>query len=473
MTTKHDETKAMITTFKDNKIAYKNIQISNFFDKYKDIKRILGPSGVVMYKINDNIPIIFFQDVHEYPEPTKCKLEDTKDNVWIDDFFKELFKISPQCIDFFIETTLFQQLESPYSENDIKRIVALQKQYSKENMIGLKRIQMTFIDCIGPVKTSCQNYNVRFHNIEFRKFFESRYNLDSHTRQGLFHLPLFHICTLRNNNTNKNRKKITSKKWLPVFPNEAMPCEEENIDDTIKKYMQIRDSVGRAFLIGMLKGNTSLMSQAANRIIDLFKDSTKYTVSDDFISLYSEEKLIKSQYMRLHKQIMGLPTEIREIFCNIILEKYDANLQLDDIKVTDVNEQNIRMKLDDWNLYFGALFIDAYTLARILKVIHVYKNPSIICVYAGEYHVNFYIELLEKYANSLKLKFKSQEESSILNLSDNACINFENDKNKRAWKNIIDTLISTDNLNKCEIHPLVKEFITRGELLKENEVKNT
>lgn len=88
--------------------------ISKHFDDYKKIETLLGPSSLATYEIEGRT-ILFFRDIHIPPKNIcydKCNPEKC---MWISDFLKDLFKITPKCIDFFVK-----QLNGYKSKQNLK-----------------------------------------------------------------------------------------------------------------------------------------------------------------------------------------------------------------------------------------------------------------------------------------------------------------------------------------------------------------
>ena len=79
-----------------------NMQITTpFLRKYKDHIQLQGPSSLIMYEINGRL-LFFFRDIHIEPKQICNNIcnTDKEKCVWVSDFLRELFSISPMCIDY-------------------------------------------------------------------------------------------------------------------------------------------------------------------------------------------------------------------------------------------------------------------------------------------------------------------------------------------------------------------------------------
>lgn len=100
---------------------------------------------------------------------------------------------------------------------------------------------------------------------------------------------------------------------------------------------------------------------------------------------------------------------------------------------------------------FSTVMVDTYALARMLKALYNYSNTSIIIVYAGFYHTNFYIEALNKLVDMTKIE--------EIRASDNieytsACIDIDTGIYYNKWNTIMKTLEDTfKDPKKCKMHP--------------------
>lgn len=420
-----------------------------FIEKYKNFGQIIGPSSIVVYKINNKL-IILFQDVHT--EPSKeCNATCSKNGCeWIHEFLEQLFIKSPVCIDFFNETTNFLQMSKGRKENiqESKRITVvgylgniIKTVKSYANEIGLIKSTKKFADCLGPLKSGCEIYNkVRFHNIEFRRFENNVYNITSFQNEGIFRQGLYYLYPI-----NFELKKIKDINYI------------KNINvkkyDNYKIYLD-KLSLHKNILEALLDGD---MKKVSENIL-LMNDSLKDTISSNILNAFSVEKLENvSPYKKLAKQFKPLPKQIQTICKTFLLERYDAWIipLIDTInKIKDNNKQKnlheINNNLITLNFYYGVILFDAYTIGRMLKSIYIYQDSSMIITYAGKSHTKGYSKLFAKMNDSKIPEFKLEKITELKGTKKSACVNIDNYKTE--WNKIINELTNLfNNPTNCAV----------------------
>jgi len=454
--------------YEKNKSAFftvQNINISNFIKKYKDLNIMLGPNGVSMHKTKNKL-IIFFEDIHESPNK-ECQtvIDADKKSVWIDIFLKELFEISPSCIDFFLETTLFQYIKknAPETEQGIKDIrsynikTMAQVEYKREEKYsqfvattteGLHRVGNLFSDCVGPLKTGCDKYkNIRFHNIEFRRFYLEWYNVNY-----IFSMPLVYmLCPMRKKCEYPNDKiNIIKQMQGQEYEYDIEKIVYDRYDDAIKKYISQISKMYSLLIDGLLKGNLYYVHRAVQMLFSCFDDVMN--IDSKLMDLFEINKLITSSpYLKLSKQLSALNPDIsKKIYDDImrkfknIIEQHIKSIKMYAQKIekeqtsAHTNIKYIFIEIMSILMHFDIITFDAYTLARLMKAISVYDDTSIIIVYAGNGHIDYYLETLPKIITmenvAIIKNLEETEESEYKNY--NNCI----DTTEPQWQKIMTVL---------------------------------
>jgi hypothetical protein len=443
-----------------------NSKITEFIHKYginTNYTTILGPSGVILNKIGSKY-ILYFQDFHVEPKP-ECNTP--TQSVWIDDFLKELFEVTPSCIDFFLESSLFQVKMA--QENIIKLREEKSSKYSKR---GITRLEFEFLDCIGPYKLGCDKYNTRFHDINFRDFDRNIYNINI-SGGSVFQLPLYYMALPSDNQCRYRTDEGVEIKEC-VFPfdvnytrrltstvngpyTNVSSFNPDRYDNVMKNYIRESKRIYLNFLEGILDNDMKKVSDAANALLDLFPNiNIDSRVRDSFtVKRLGEVSL----YSRLNKQISSLPPNVQVTIRRLIIKYYKDDVEpLLDFVIDNLENSVMEYKdVQDYVYYsivnFGSVIVDAYALARVLKAVYNYENELIV-IYAGVAHIEFYIKVLEK--------FKQVEEIASIACVRNckekkACINIL--QGREEWNKIMEVIEATfSEERRCKFHPSLQRL---------------
>ncbi|QKF93512.1 hypothetical protein QKU48_gp0054 [Fadolivirus algeromassiliense] len=422
----------------------KSMEIANameFIKKYKDFKQLLGPSSIVVYKINNKL-LILLQDIHKDPDK-ECNETCSKNGCnWIHEFLEDLFIRSPVCIDFFNETTEFLQLSKgrlgQVDKSFLSKIIQKIKSYTDEQ--GLFKSIKHFADCLGPQKVGCQKYGkVRFHNIEFRRFENPIYNIFGFKNEGPFRYPIYYLYPKK-----FDIDKIKSKNNIKEIKIKKYPIYKKYLD-TLPSYEHI--------LKGLLDGDMKKVSEHLMRMNEMFKD----TINQDILKAIQEDALKTiSPYPKLAKQFSALPENIKQICKSYLLKEYNDWIKglittINQIKHIETKENiyKINKILSKINFYYGVIIFDAYTIGRMMKSIYLYKDSSIIITYAGKSHTKGYSILFNELEKEHAFKLnKITEIKSIV--KDGACINLS--QNQKEWNKVMNELESLfANPTNCSV----------------------
>lgn len=325
--------------------------------------------------------------------------------MWISDFLKDLFKITPKCIDFFCETTQWLQIQAkPQNKEDYEYLKALVNLFIAENKTwkqeGLAKLQNEFTDCLGPLKKGCNIYpKTRFHNIEFRRFnvqaiINVKYNIYDldFDINNVFSCPVLYFSPIKS--IFPSMDEIENNIILDRFN------ELEKFVEKIPKYNDLFDA--------LFDGNMEKMSNVFNDIYGQFP--IFQSVRDIFFTHHALK--YGSPYPKLHKQITALLPNIQDLIKRYFKEKYNSIIN-QIYKSVKQQFENKELWLDDITLKKGKMTnciaglvimigklmlipFDAYTIGRILKAIYNYNDSSLIITYAGGNHIKTYEDIFSK-----------------------------------------------------------------------------
>jgi hypothetical protein len=448
---------------------YDNNDYYNYIDECRKYKEILGPSGLMLYKINNRY-VFLFQDYHIEPVKkcyTICSTDASK-CIWIDNFLEKLLKLSPFCADVFFETVAFLQLPKStdpshikISKENISNQINLFKYYISKR--GLNSTRLTFADCLGPSKINCTNKvtRARIHNIEFRRFASYKYNLDSSFLDSIFSIPLGYIFKgFQNGKTTKESSDF-------IF-NDSEDIDITKYDSNMKFYLDNLDKYNK-ILIYLLDNNMNMLSKT---IITLFGKFDDQDVTNQIYGKFEGERIINgeswkndftpeklklhSPYPKLGKQFNQFDNKINVLLKKFILEEYNKKIKENiniiklyrselDYYITHDSIESIQILrgisklLRNISLETGVAVFDAYTFARVLKSLFIYPDSPTIMMYAGGKHIENYIyffNFLEK--NKIITMEKIVSIGGYNNNVYDACINL-NDYNE-GWNTILDVL---------------------------------
>ncbi|ARF09585.1 hypothetical protein Indivirus_1_208 [Indivirus ILV1] len=444
-----------------------NIENKNFklmINKFREYKVLFGPSGLKLYTIEyKNVikNIIFFYDIHVEPKK-ECDIPCISDKskcIWINDFFQNLYLNSTVCIDHFQETIRFLQIpktDQKTQETAHDRIVKFtgeaEEQFIKDSR-GLVKTMGTFYDCFGPYKEKCQKYKrTRFHNIEFRRFFDKKYDFNPYTfNDSIFKIPIEY--------------------WLKINNSEEIEGHTffYKLDDNMRQYISNLNKY-EDIISNILLGDMNGLSKSINMLFEPFFKIKKY---EKFRTVYEPNVLENSIYMKLSKQLKPLDDNLKGKLKKFIKETYNAGIKgnnsiksiISEIQELDkkISEEKIApidlnkkiyYLLMTMHLYFGSLILDMYTMPRLLKSIFVYKDSNTIILYAGAAHVSRYDELLTSINDKSILNYifsKKPDDIKIDSIveipygKETACIDLQS--YNREWSIVMDKLDSLSNKN--------------------------
>jgi len=417
------------------------LRVSNFIEKYIDHNVIFGPSSVSTYRYYDSY-FVFFGDIHMSPTKKCISYGDGNKSVWIEDFLDDLFKISPTCIDFMVETTMFQQIKKKlpgqeqeqelsdpgvesksdidtYDPEQINKLLEWKKEIRGNtdirNNVGLARIQKKFVDCLGPIKITpggekcVDKYKkVRFHNIEYRRFLDTTYNI---SMGGIgIDLPIHYMsCPIGTKCDYKNLKGS--------FMNLDNKMIKERYDTNIINYIKnVQQPAYINIINGLLFYKPINLAKGINSIVNYFTNPDE-KVSDEQVQRDALKIQTDSQYYKIFKQIDKLNENLARIFIRKIMERFRLIILIK-IKTLQkiVNEHpnsdsmdnktfiKFKKLLFDVVLNMGTLIVDTYALARMLQAVFTYRktslndnNTSLFIVYAGDNHTKFQLEFLVEF----------------------------------------------------------------------------
>ena len=403
-------------------------EATRFLEMFKNLKRIIGPSGLNVFMIGGKI-FFLFNDYHVPPMPHCFKDCGDRDQYCakFDDFLEQFFRASPVCVDFFLETNQFQQLA--FTEKDQPYVPV---DYGWKGDYYIHKTMKKFEECLGPRKRDCQkNYpKTRIHNIEFRRFRNSIYDL-----------------------TARDLNLFTSPKHY---------MESFGFDQNMEKFLDQVDN-HRGIFEAFLDGD---MTKLSNLILTTYAPMKRIfpRLDRDF---NADALVFNSLYTKLAKQFDPLPERIKQASKQALLNRYDTLVQkhLNQIKyikdATGVycipDDSACVLELEDqltqFNADFNVLILDSYAVGRMLKALYVYGDANIIIAYAGGAHTRNYSEILN--AISLidnELFIEPIAQFGVL-INKAACF----DLPKASWKKVSDILTeifkspSPCNLRQIEI----------------------
>lgn len=296
---------------------------------------IIGPQSLDVLKLNNKL-IWLFGDLH-IPNSPEC----TKDgSMFLHDYLDLIFQKSPVCSDAFIETALFAltpQFEQLYEgQPNIPY-------YTKPATHELKFITQKYWNCLGPVKTGCEIYgNVRFHNVDIRvNPYDYYYSLNGKTIA--MHLRSLSFDQLYN---------FWEKRLL-----------------------------WREILISMLDGDLATVST-------LFQEL--YIDLPELRSAYEYPKLLQySGVDRISKQFENIPLAA-ELKASLVTYLDDYLIHYSKINFVG----DIITPISNRLMVITSFFMDAYTVARMVKTIYLYPDSRLIFVYTGIAHYRNIINAL-------------------------------------------------------------------------------
>jgi hypothetical protein len=321
------------------------------------VTSIIGPYSLDVLKLNNKL-IWLFGDVH-IPNNPECNIEGS---MFLHDYLDLIFQKSPVCSDFFIETgaftftPLFDQLTEGESN------ISYYKSSPKDE---LAFIILKYWDCLGPLKSECKYGNVRLHNIDIRINPYEKYTI------------------------NQN---IIAKHLQPLSFDQLYNFWE-------KKFLWV--DILRAMMDGDLKTVSILFQEL---YIDL----------PELRAAYEYSNLVKySNFDRISKQFKNIPRADD-------LKSYLLKSATEYISTAHIRENEYILYSIENNLsHIASWFMDAYTLARMIKTIYLFPDSGLLFTYVGYYHTRVLL-------NALITVYSAQLiTSSIAPNSEKTCIDLD------------------------------------------------
>lgn len=443
----------------------------DMINKYEHFEEILGPSGLILYELNNKY-VFLLQDVHI--KPTKkckdvCKLN-PDGCVWINTFLKDLFLVSPFCIDYFHETITFLQIPTANIGKSITKHTYNAHVYGLKHQkeIGLSETMKEFANCLGPVKKGCKKYKrTRFHNIEFRRFIKNDYDFDAFRFNNIFVVPfcyMYNYFDIGSIKTMNLQKLVDSKNKNDI--------DITKYDNKMKLFLDSIDKYKDMFNY-LLSGDMDKLSQT---ILDLFGQFVGPNITHyigDWKKHYEPNSLkLSSPYPKLNKQFSQFDKTWKKILKKYIMTQFNAKvsqyfiaIQTEKINLDNAiaNAGNISNHMHNIITYlyglhfaFSVIVFDSYTIARVMKSILVYPDSSVIMIYAGAAHTGTYKKLF-RYLHQTK-KISLVKHAHIGNYrygSNDGCIN--TNEHKSGWANLIKILRKLNNETQtCDINTGIK-----------------
>lgn len=459
-TEKATETKVM-------KEPKKKPTFNDWLDRWRNLDWLLGPSGFSQYIYRDDVHgiepklLLFFHEYHVQPPK---EIQGLRTGF----FLEGLFKSSPTCIDFFLETTSFRNVKttgkiphfverSPYGEDEEYGF------YGEESEIG--EMEGLYWNCLGSLKSQCpEKYPLtRFHNIELRRSHWSEdFRTISFGNDGIFILPLFYLTTPPGTLFRKSdleKQHATHK------------ARSDKFDVTLSRCVFLLQSIewkGRqqpffkAIIDGLVSGDSAKVLYCIREWLDVFEP----ILEDGNWQIYYPDSIEgMSIITKVNKQLTNpdfpIPADIQEKYLFAIrdwtdhLEKFVTYMtqmyigllqaRVGDEKLAQIAAQKLLRALDRALFEFGLVVNDIYTFARMLKVIYGYRDSSIIIFYAGGGHTERHIEVFKKW-NHLTLKAEIPYD-----IENDAALLVKGNDN---WPKMLDQLRAFMSLNKkCYLKP--------------------
>ncbi len=309
---------------------------STLLNVLAEVKGIKGPSQLTILDINSKM-VFLFGDVHINTSET-C---DIKGYITLTEYLDIFFKQSPVCCDFFLENWILLVDDANKSRRQRIKSYIYKDSHHHELSILIRK----YGPCIRSYRDPhCMDFgNVRFHNIDFRRFLNDSYNI---TRENVFS----HI-------TFKNSKYFVEHVGL---------------------YKDI--------LIDLIDGH---IMDALNKFQIL------YAQMPDLAKHYEHHKfLFDSDYPRLSKQFVNIPPGVKQHIKKKLITSYEQ-------KTKNIVESNNIVYIAKYMVQVGIVYMDAYTISRMYKAIYEYSDSGIIFLYAGAKHTKFYVDILSTYADNI------------------------------------------------------------------------
>lgn len=369
--------------------------------EFCNIRHIIGPNKLQILNINNKL-VLLFSDIHREIQDYCLEKENS---ITILDFLEILFAQSNRKIDYFQEAIYFN-MPTKYMKNN--NIMEKYMDYSANDNKYINKINKKYHDCISNKENKCLvDYpNVRFHNIEFRRYFS--YNLYNFiAKEHSFY-------------------KFVERYIIKIGYDHKVIEFLNRIDDykIILKYILDGDLINLSILLIDMFGPF-----ATNEYIRWFQ----YPILNQY-----------SHYYRVSKQINSLSSNLQRIFKKEIFDLYDSKIahlinrikkiyknlsfNINSITINMKELENLQKSISFLTKEFSIIIMDAYASSRMLKTILNYKDSDILLVHAGAFHIENYYKILISVSNVDQNNTKLNPTDDPVELYNNYTINFINNK---------------------------------------------
>jgi hypothetical protein len=480
----------------------------NIFRGYaSNIDVLLGPYRITYYRFNNKY-ILFFGDWHrDFKKKSSCFSRGFDERrIYIHNFLDKLFDCTNINIDFFLETDLFTELIKP-DKKDIEKSTKklylhfLASYKDNTSRASLARVFTKFINCFyKQTKSKCMFNKVNFHNIEFRRFSvnEEFYDFSNISVNNIFNLPLYFLIKnygfgtdgiglvyiIKNIDKFVTGDKVVNYNFLDMDLINILLLKPAGttVTDIFEAYMTNMDNLVLNMISYLLDGdiqNFSLLIKKTfepfiNCSIDMLtkkKAKGENVVIDELVinelkrilsvydfkvmdksSLFSRisEKYIKLKDMNIRrvvgKNIIDYYTSYISTYIKHIKSSYDAFKRANAAVIVNSFFTFIS-SIYNFNDELAVMILDLYTICSLCD--SLYNGSSKLNIlYAGDVHVNNYINVLDKIVQELQIKSEKikinsagimvQDEQKYDPSSDRlGCIIFD-ENGKKDWNTIVE-----------------------------------
>lgn len=412
---------------------------SKFLNKFEKFNQLNGPHVLYIYEIAGKY-ILLFGERHAEEMKKDCIIKKERNDINVADFFDDLFKLAPYKIDFFLETVQFFQLpmtmkQDKSMQDSVNKGIKHLQEYDNRNR-SLDTLLSKFASYLGPDKSYGKYKNVRFHNVEYRRFlndiydFGTTYTSDSKLEEkNIFSSPLVNIQAIDIDNISDSMRKFEEHieqldQYKVMFVN-LLNGNIRGVADNILK------------LFGMYKTDDAYTEENLNRYSVYYKLGKQYP--NDGSKKISVENLLIMYDAIMNDKIKKIRNYVGndEIYLQIefYLSKIEENKKSGanepmNIYISYINDNLDLVKFHMDNLArdiinsFSENIMNAYIYGRLIKAVNTYGS-SLIIVYTGASHSEYLRDII-----NIKLKKKLKNTISNDKKSISNCINIIDPKNQ-------------------------------------------
>jgi len=411
-----------------------------------------GPSRICLYKINNKY-VLLFSDIHKkITETCEGKNNDAKIN--ITNLLDTLFLNTPYCIDFFLETYNFMEITKHNRKNERARKIYNDylNKIDKSDDIVIESLFSKFVDCLHVNKSNCNYPRVRFHNIEYRRFIQYKYNINwSHIDFGV-------------DDYDDDFNKIDSIFTLPTFFFKHFYTSKDFdliFSDFIGKidlYLIIYEHI---FLTGDLSElSDAIISLFGGIYMKVYNTGIHYDFNPVSLHENSPYHKIFNQYKSINKLINeSINKVIKKRIYNYYFKQINEIIEnikkhYESIEITAEIYKKLFISLYKLNISFSVAIMDTYAIGRLFKSVYLYDS-SLTVLYAGGVHISNYTNIFDNLNKLLKIKkivdIKNKLDGQP-NRIDN-CVEI-NDENESEWMKLVTVLEELGELSsqKCNVN---------------------